>query len=161
MVFFLQLLTLRNCSWKWAGTLLFLPFCLKMVIFAERAPESFKPQPLPAASQPYSPDRWSTMATGPAWSPEPCLCYLRGRMQPEQEKKEYYLSCCLFGKMTSCSLVCVSVLLLLEPWKPWHLESVYPEMLSVTEGSREPLSCWFLSSKRRHSSESDLLHRDT
>lgn len=94
------------------------------------------------------------MATGPAQSQEPCLCYLRGWMQPEGEKKEYYLSCSLYLCFCSTSGGAVK----------WHLENVYLKMLPVTGGSRESLFCWFLSSKQGavlwDSTERDLLHRD-
>lgn len=60
--------------------------------------ESFKPQLLPAAFG-------SNLLIGVApWQHaqpralEPCLCYLRGWMPPEEEKEHIHLSYSLFGR---------------------------------------------------------------
>lgn len=94
------------------GALPFLPLCLKMSRWQSMLLESFQPQLLPAALS-------SNLLLGVApWqqaqprAQEPCLCYLSGWMQPEEEKKEYYPVLQPVWEMASCSVVCVSVLLL-------------------------------------------------
>lgn len=96
--------------------------------------ESFKLQLLPAAFG-------SNLLIGVApWqqaqprTQEPCFCYLRGWMQPEEEKKNitcpaaYLENDFMFCYMCFCSASTEDLKL--------HLENIYPEMLSVTKGSR-------------------------
>lgn len=126
----------------------FLPSCLKMVTFTEHAPESLRPQLLPAA---YSP---ALLLGGAPWQQaQPraqhlvCVTWGAGRLQPEEEREEYYLFCSLFGMwlhvpfLGFCSTSVGDLKL--------HLENVYPKMFSVPEGSRESLFCWLLAAKQR------------
>lgn len=77
---------------------------------------------------------------------EPCLCYLRGWVQPGEEKAQY-LSRTPFGWWLHV-LVFDFPFCFYWDWK-LRLENIYPKRLSVTEGSRGTVFCWFLSSKQR------------
>lgn len=129
------------------GALPFLPLCLKMSRWQSMLLESFQPQLLPAALS-------SNLLLGVApWqqaqprAQEPCLCYLSGWMQPEEEKKEYYPVLQPVWEMASCSVVCVSVLLL----KTWNYtwKTFSQRCYQEPKAAGETIFSWFSSSKQR------------
>lgn len=102
--FFLQPLTLRSSEWKWVGTLPFLLSCLKMVTFAEL------PSPSNHSFSLLPPSPALLLCGAPWQQAQPraqnlvCVTWGAGWMQPEEEKKEYYLSCSLFGRWLHVAL---------------------------------------------------------
>lgn len=108
--------------------------------------QSFKAQLFPAA---FSSNLLIGVAPWQQAQPraqEPCLCHLRGWCSLRKRKRSItYPAVCLEDDFTFCCLSFCSASI--EDLK-LRVENIDPKMLSVTEGSRETISYWFLSPKQ-------------